>query len=135
MFCYVNLEDCLFVQTGTHRYSAGTLEVFVNGQIVSSGDPQQTYQNNEVVVDTCFSSVDKVEVHNPSDNGWLGSISVSRDGNRSYHPFTECSKCIPGSASATEAFAVDGNNNAASLTKINCNNGITCELHFFTGLP
>ena len=107
----------------------------MNGQMVSSGDPQKTYQNSEVVVDKCFSSLNKVEVQNPSNDGWLGSILVSRDGKSSYQPFSECLDCLPGNANAQQAIGVDGNNNAPKLSKINCNNGKACKLLFFTGLP
>ena len=129
------LAGCLLVKTGTADASDGTLEVIVNGEIVSSGDKRKEYKKGEVVVDKCFSSLDKVEVRNPSSKGWIGSISVSRDGKRSYQPFTECSKCASGTATTKEGLLVDGDGNAAHLFKTACNNGATCELHFLTGLP
>ena len=107
----------------------------MNGEIVSSGDKQKKYKNGEVVVDKCFSSLDKVEIRNPTDNGWYGSISASRDGKGSYHPFTECPKCVSGSASAKEAIAADGDSSSTKGGKIACINGAACEIHLFTGLP
>ena len=98
----------------------------MNGEIVSSGD----YKNGEVVVDKCFSSLDKVEVRNPTSNGWSGSVSASRDGKGSYQPFTECAKCVPGRGK--DAIVVD---HSSDRGKAACNKGAVCELHFFTGLP
>ena len=133
--CYVALADCLLVETGTAQNSAGMLQVIVNGEIVSSGNKNKVYKNGEVVVDKCFSSLDKVEVRNPSNDAWMGSISASRDGKGSYHPFTECSKCIAGSASAEEAIVVGGASSASDKGKTACSKHAACELHFFTGLP
>ena len=123
------------MQTGTVEHSAGPLQVIVNGELVSPESNNKKYQQGVVVVDKCFSSLDKVEVRNPTSKGWSGSISASRDGKRSYQPFTECSKCASGTATTKEGLLVDGDGNPAHLFKTACNNGATCELHFFTGLP
>ena len=126
--------DCLLVQTGSaHVEDHGTLEVIVNGQIVSSGDKNKLYKYDEVVVDKCFASLDKIEVRNPSDDGWVGSISVSTDGGASYSPLLDCPSCVfAGNYVRSGVIGVDGNGDMHAM--IACINGATCELFLPPGL-
>ena len=120
--------DCLLVQTGSaHVEDHGTLEVIVNGQIVSSGDKNKLYKYDEVVVDKCFASLDKIEVRNPSDDGWVGSISVSYGG-RSYIRLSDCPTCVSGRNSGMSGIGIDRNSDILPFAKMSCINGATCEL-------
>ena len=132
LFCFVS-SDCLRVTTGKTYWADGTLQVIVNGVIVSDKNPNKFYDNGEVVVDKCFQSVDKVQVRNPTTNAWAGSIVASRGGSDSYQPFLRCIDCVRGNASAEEAIVVDGNSDSTEFGKTACHNGATCELHFLPG--
>ena len=60
-FCAFSAE-CLLVKTGNTKSSDGYLEVKVNGQIVSPTGKPKRFKFNEVVVERCFQSLDKVEI-------------------------------------------------------------------------
>ena len=122
---------CLLVTTGNNKNDKGTLEVIVNGQIVSSGDKTREYKHGEVVVDKCFVSLDKIEVRNPTSNAWIGTVSVSSDGGASYSPLLDCPTCV-NKGSRSGVIGVDGNDDP--FAKIACINGATCELLLQSGL-
>ena len=129
----IGLTDCLRVTTGNELADAGTLEVIVNGEVVSSDDKNKLHAREEVVVDKCFVSLDKIEVRNPSNNGWIGSASVSTDGGASYSPLLDCPSCVAAGKSARSGvIGVDGNHDMHA--KIACLNGATCELRVLPGL-
>ena len=112
------------------------MEVKVNGEIISSTDKPKLFYKGEVVVDQCFTSLDKVEIFNPTPDGWAGSVLATHYGRTSsYYSFSECLKCLRGVApSAQEDIVVDGDYRGASLGKNACMHGLTCELRFVPGL-
>ena len=129
--CYLAfcLTDCLRVTTGNVNNDHGTLEVIVNGLVSSRG----YYAVGDVVLDKCFASLDKVEVRNHRTNGWVGTVSVSTDGGKSYRPLLDCPTCVSkGNSDRSGVIGVDGDDNMHA--KIACINGATCELLLRRGL-
>ena len=129
----IGLTDCLRVTTGNVASDEGTLEIIVNGEVVSSDNKNKLHGRGEMVVDKCFASLDKIEVRNPSNNGWIGSVSVSTDGGASYKPLADCPSCVAaGKSDRSGVIGVDGNGDMNA--KIACINGATCELRVLPGL-
>ena len=122
---------CLKVTTGEHHNHDGTIYVFVNGNKVASSN--KVYGKGEVVINKCYDSLDKVQVQNPTKNGWAGSISASSKADGKFIPMTGCSGCKAGSDKAKEAFVVDGDDVGATLGKIACMKGAVCTLRFTPG--
>ena len=109
------------------------MEVIVNGHTVSSGNKTQLYRPGEVVVDKCFTYLNKIEVRNPTEDGWTGYVSVSNDGGASYRPLLDCPTCVlTGGAENSGMIGVDGNDDMR--TNIACIDGATCELLLRPGL-
>ena len=134
IYAFISLSvggyDCLLVKTD---HNAGTLNVFVNEQRVISGN--NVYGKGGVVLDRCFESLDKIEVQNPTDNAWVGSISVSNDGGASYRSVSACTACIykgDSSSSSSRFIGVDGNNDIHAM--VACVNRAKCELLLPRGL-
>ena len=126
-------DFCLLVSTGTAQHNDGTLQVMVNGENVSPGSDTKVYIKGEVVVDECFTSMDKIQIRNPTSNAWTGSIVASANGRGSYDPL-DCLNCLPGASILTESIVVDGNGDATQQAETACMNGATCDLTFFSGL-
>ena len=133
---------CLLVQTASSDESEGTLEVIVNGHTVSSGNKTQLYRPGEVVVDKCFASLDKIDVRNPSNDGWAGSFAFSNDGGASYfntfhirlfgRPLSDDPNRVSTNNSTSGVIEVDGDKDV--LANVACSNGATCELLLRPGL-
>merc|ERR1719223_1425839 len=77
------------------------------------------------VLEKFFSEFQGVQVSNPTDNAWAGSIEFSRDSGATYAPMV-CSDCT--SAGRTDLISVDGNTDGSSMAWTHCLSGNTCSL-------
>ena len=115
---------CVRIITGPESDDQGTIDVIVystNDDIISSlsGD---WYDNGETVLDECFpNQIGNITVHNPTNDGWRGSMEISYNGIDYAH--LECIDCT-GSDSSSAFFLVDGNASHGANTE--CLNGDIC---------
>lgn len=102
----------------------------MNGDFVSS--TSYTYDLGEAVLDMCFPSFDLIQVSNPTNNAWTGSIMASIDGGSIFN-YLECTNCA--GATSTEKIVVDGDSNGGTQASTQCMGGISCDLVLLAPLP
>ena len=113
--------------TGTEKVNQGTLNVDLD--IGNGFETQVTsadiWAPGSTVLDACFTSVLAVRVHNPSSEGWAGTVTVSSDGGSTYRALS-CVSCTAGTGTAQ--LVVDGDGNAVDQAAAACLNGAACTL-------
>ena len=119
--------------TGTESSNDGTVDVYVDvgsGFELASASSGTNYGSGETVVESCYATPFELQVLNPSNNAWTGSILVSMDGGSTYVPAT-CTSCDAGTS--TESIVVDGNDDGAGQAITQCLNGATCDISMTGG--
>ncbi len=129
-------STCVRIATGSGSGSGGTIDATVYS---SSGDELisvlgQSYGSEVIVINQCFEEdIGYITVHNPTNDGWAGSLEVSYDGGNSYI-YLDCIDCT-GSGTSSSAFTVDGDPSMEWWNDIvvdtQCLDGATCT---FSGL-
>ena len=125
---------CILVKTGLGKdWYSGGLEILIDSgygyeNVALTGTtPEHIYDEEEVVLDQCFSTLISVLVHNPTTDGWYGSAYFSIDQKKSYSPFI-CNDCDV-RVGLTDPIQVDGDeisNDDTSASR--CGNGAFCTL-------
>lgn len=98
--------------------AGGTLDVFVNSEMVATGN----HDFAEAVFEQCYSSMPRVEIRNPTADGWQGFIRYSRDGGTTFTS-AQCVVCTDGGGE--NGFVVDGDSNGSG-SLFACLNGELC---------
>ena len=109
--------------TGDKEYHDGRVQAVMNG--VTAVDA--SFARGEVALDTCFKGLKTIKLHNPSNNGWAGTIEITDDGK----PTTIACEGCTGSESGTLIggdICVDGNDDSDLLSNTLCQNGATCPI-------
>ena len=85
------------------------------------------FKKTSVVLDECYPDAPVVEIRNPTNDGWVGTIEYSRDGGLTYAPY-RCPSCNGRTADGA-IFYVDGDSNMAHTWGGNqCLRGVRCQL-------
>jgi hypothetical protein len=118
-------QYCLRIQTGNGKHNDGTVNILVDsGSGLNSEASGQFYNHNDVVLEKCYSNdIESVQVKNPTNNAWIGSIEYSSDGNVTYRAMscTGCTLCMK-----THQIVVDGNSDSGGLAEAQCLGGVEC---------
>jgi len=111
---------CVQVVTGSGKQDTGTLEFFVDNVLQS---PSKKFKLNEIVLDECFTNLDKIKVKNPSKDAWIGNIVVTENG---LEKELECINCC--GPDFNGKILVDGDGACGSFAGAQCLGGISCTL-------
>jgi len=117
---------CVKIQTGSRsddRYNDGYVQITVNGNIEV---PQKYFEYDQVVIDTCFETLDSISVQNENTNAWVGTISVTHNGEDENMSCDHCS-----GSSFERKVVADGDDNSSDMAPTQCMNGDLCT---FTAL-
>jgi len=116
--------NCLRIVTGTGGANDGHLSVRVDGS--------QLFTNNflgkgDVAADICYAApINEVQVHNPGNNAWTGSVEYSSDQGLSFNPLVCTAGC--NKVASASKIVVDGNADSGNQAGLHCHNGKTCTL-------
>ena len=109
-------ELCIRIVTSI---APGTLKLLINN--ILQFETKQFVQNEEVI-NKCFESLDSFTIQNPTDNSWIGEISVTKSGEK------KDLICITGCTGSkfSGIILVDGNGDARHKAQSWCDNGNAC---------
>ena len=107
--------------TGAETYHDGRVQAVMNG--ITAVD--NYFNQGDMALDSCFQGLKTIALHNPTDNGWAGTIEITDDGKPTSITCADCT----GSTSLTDGdIVVDGNDDSSKLSDSYCQNGATCNL-------
>ena len=103
---------CLKVTTGKAANNDGMIQIYVNygnGFVLVNTESLAyvSYNYGQIVVNQCWGTIERVQVSNPNDNAWNGTIEISLDFGKTYHPLV-CSDLCTGTTRDTMSIVVDG---------------------------
>ena len=112
----VFLEVCIKIVTSIE---GGSLKLSINNIVQFETKP---FVTNQEVINKCFESLDSITIQNPTDNAWIGEISVTKSGEK------KDLVCISGCTGSkfSGKILVDGNGDAKHKAKSYCDNGNAC---------
>ena len=94
------------------------MQISINGVIAV---PQAYFDKGQVVIDSCFETLDSITVQNTDNNAWAGTMSVTHNG---HEDTLSCDKC--GGDPFEHTIVADGNGDGDKLGPTNCLNGDAC---------
>ena len=97
----------------------GTLKLSINNIVQFE---TKAFVQNEEAINKCFQSLDSIIIQNPTDNAWIGDISVTKRGEKMD---LICTSGCTGS-NFSGKIVVDGNGDARHMAKSWCDNGNAC---------
>ena len=114
-------EVCVKMITGDKKYHDGRVQVLMNGISVLDA----SFSRGAVAMDTCFKGLKTIKLHNPSNNGWAGTIEITDDGKPTS---IACEGCTGDLTLKDGDICVDGNDDSDLLSDSLCQNGATCAI-------
>ena len=78
-----------------------------------------------MALDSCFKGLKTIKLHNPSNNGWAGTIEITDDGKPTS---IACEGCTGDLTLKDGDICVDGNDDSDLLSDSLCQNGATCAI-------
>merc|ERR1719487_2440560 len=113
-----DLSHCVRIITSSN--DPGTMDVYIDGVQVRTG----FWGEGSTVLEECYPEKPSVEVQNPTNNAWGGTIVYSSDGGVTYAPYG-CASC--GLGSGPNTICVDGNFDCSNYHYY-CVNGARCQM-------
>jgi len=118
-------SDCVTIATGgadIHN-ADGYVQVTVNGVTEVA---QRFFEKGEVVLQRCYEKINSFSVQNTDEDGWIGILTMSRDGLPT--PLI-CESCtgLGFDYDFTHLIVVDGNSDLAANDATYCQNGAVCH--------
>ena len=107
--------------TGDKEYHDGRVQALMNGISVLDA----SFSRGAVAMDTCFKGLKTIKLHNPSNNGWAGTIEITDDGKPTS---IACEGCTGDLTLKDGDICVDGNDDSDLLSDSLCQNGATCAI-------
>jgi len=112
---------CVLAVTDSQKDAQGTLQLFVNNVLKSAS---KKFERNEKVLDECFTNLDTISVKNPTTDGWIGDIVVTKDGLKQN---LECIDCC--GLKFNGRILVDGDGSCTDSRQLaKCRDGNLCTL-------
>ena len=109
-------ELCIRIVTSIE---SGSLKLLIDNVIQIE---TKEFVLNQEVINKCFETMDSITIQNPTDNAWIGEISVTKSGEKKD---LICTSGCTGSKFSGEILA-DGNGDAKHKAKSWCDNGNAC---------
>ena len=127
---------CLRVTTGKAANDDGMVQIYVdygNGFVLVNSESLAyvSYTFGQTVVNQCWGTIEEVQVSNPNGNAWTGSIEISLDSGKTYHPLV-CSDLCTGTTRDTMSIVVDGGADSGDQATTQCFNSNKCKLVHYT---
>ena len=97
----------------------GTLKLFINNILQFE---TKEFLKNEEAINKCFESLDSITIQKPTDDAWIGDISVTKRGEKKD---LICTSGCTGS-NFSGKIVVDGNGDARHMANSWCDNGNAC---------
>ena len=108
---------CIKVATGKSDNDDGYISVTVDqgkGAGYESVSTNNKYKEGSLVIQRCYGQIKGVQVQNPTDNRWAGSVTFSVDDGRTYAGGT-CANCQSKPGGGTQRMYVEAENNSGSV--------------------